>query len=137
VVLHSRDAALFDLFDFLPAARHDHGRRVLRFEEASETRTRHFCESAHSALGLFAPGQPFWFAAALAAFAGLCCLFRVDVHLGSIDGAPYDILCIPLQLLVAGLTVSPPAWTSFLWHGLSSNRPQRAATSTTWNCCRI
>jgi len=61
-----------------------------------------FTNSARSALGLSAKDR-FWFPIALAAFAALCCLSRVDVQLGSIDGAPYDFLCIALQLLVVGL----------------------------------
>jgi hypothetical protein len=60
-------------------------------------------QSACSALGLFTPDLRLRFGIALALSVALSFLCRVDVHLGSIDGAPYDTLCIVLQLLVAGL----------------------------------
>ncbi len=66
---------------------------------------QHFTESARSALGFFAPNQLHLFWVALAAALVLCGLFRIDVRLASIDGLPFDILCIGLQLLVVGLVL--------------------------------
>lgn len=62
-----------------------------------------FRESARSALGLYAPNQQKYLWAALGVLAALCGLSRVDIHLASIDGVFYDILCIVLQILVAGM----------------------------------
>jgi len=62
-----------------------------------------FNESARSALGLPETPQRIGFGVALAALAALCYLFRVDRQLGSIDGTPYDVLCIALQILVLTL----------------------------------
>jgi len=66
---------------------------------------QHFSESARSALGFFAPNQLRLFWVALAAALALCGLFRIDVRLASIDGLPFDTLCIGLQLLVVGLVL--------------------------------
>ena len=66
---------------------------------------QHFSESARSALGFFAPNQLHLFWVVLAAALVLCGLFRIDVRLASIDGLPFDILCIGLQLLVVGLVL--------------------------------
>ena len=90
----------------------------------------HFSESAHSAVGLFTRDrkcrdqQLFWFRIALLVLAGLCCLFRVDAQLSSIDGTPYDILCIALQLLVAALLLLTCWHILVLWrslHGFTTN----------------
>ena len=85
---------------------------------------QHFSDSAHSALGLVARDcklrdrQWFWFRIALLSLPALCCLFRADVQLGSIDGTRYDILCISLQVLVAGLLLLTCWHIRFLWKSL-------------------
>jgi len=77
-----------------------------------------FNESARSPLGLSNRGEWRWFAIGLAAFAGLCCLLRVDERLSSIDGTPYDILCIALELLVTGLLLLACWHIRLLWRSL-------------------
>jgi hypothetical protein len=84
----------------------------------------HFTDSVRSALGLFSldadllARRLFGFRIALLAALGLCVLFRVDVQLGSIDGAWYDLLCIPLQLTVAGLLLLTCWQIRGLWKSL-------------------
>jgi hypothetical protein len=83
-----------------------------------EASHRRFVDAASSALGLSTPHQRSGFQVAVAVVVGLCCLFRLDVDLSSIDGAPYDILCIALQILVAGLLLLTCFHIRILWRSL-------------------
>jgi len=86
-----------------------------------------FVESARSVLG-FTGDQRIWFGAGLALLVPLGWLFRVDLRLGailgSIDGTPYDVLCISLQVLVVGLLLLTCRQIRVLWrslHGFAAN----------------
>jgi hypothetical protein len=77
-----------------------------------------FCDSARSGLGLSTADQKCRLKIGAAGLVGLCCLFRADSNLGSIDGAPYDILCIVLQLMVAVLLLLTCCHIRILWRSL-------------------
>lgn len=85
---------------------------------------RYFSNSARSALGLATRDGDlrgrrfFWIRSALLALVALCFLLRVDVQLASIDGARYDILCIPLQILVTALLLLACLHVRILWKSL-------------------
>jgi hypothetical protein len=96
-------------------------------ERLDEFRTR-FNKSAGSAVGLrladLAGKNPtFHVRRKMAVPVALCLvglyfLFRVDVQLASIDGAFYDWLCIPLQLLLAFLLLLTCWHVRVLWRSL-------------------
>ncbi len=77
-----------------------------------------FRDAASAPLGLFTRAQSRWLGVALAVSWLLFFLFRVKDQLASIDGAPYDSLCIALQFLVAGLLLLTCWHIRALWKSL-------------------
>jgi hypothetical protein len=77
-----------------------------------------FEKSAKSWLGLFTPEQQWGLSLAALAATLLFFLLRVNVQLGSIDGWPYDTLCITLQVLVAGLLLLTSWHIHSFWKSL-------------------